>query len=82
MSFPLRDSETLSLAAPSYALGAFSSRRSQGCPFPIRLRRGEGSGKQRHRKRRLAPLSDAITSGFAFVGISVAVWTRSPAAHD
>jgi cation diffusion facilitator family transporter len=27
-------------------------------------------------------LSDAITSGFAFVGISVALWTRNPAADD
>jgi cation diffusion facilitator family transporter len=27
-------------------------------------------------------LSDAITSGFAFVGISVALWTQNPAADD
>jgi divalent metal cation (Fe/Co/Zn/Cd) transporter len=27
-------------------------------------------------------LSDAITSGFAFVGISVALWIRNPAADD
>jgi cation diffusion facilitator family transporter len=27
-------------------------------------------------------LSDAITSGFAFIGISVALWTRNPAADD
>ena len=27
-------------------------------------------------------LSDAITSGFAFVGISIALWTRNPAADD
>jgi cation diffusion facilitator family transporter len=27
-------------------------------------------------------LSDAITSGFAFIGISVALWTQNPAADD
>ena len=27
-------------------------------------------------------LSDAITSGFAFIGISIALWTRNPAADD
>jgi cation diffusion facilitator family transporter len=27
-------------------------------------------------------LSDAITSGFAFIGISVALWTKTPAADD
>jgi cation diffusion facilitator family transporter len=27
-------------------------------------------------------LSDAITSGFAFVGIGIALWTRNPAADD
>jgi cation diffusion facilitator family transporter len=27
-------------------------------------------------------LSDAITSSFAFVGISIALWTRNPAADD
>jgi divalent metal cation (Fe/Co/Zn/Cd) transporter len=27
-------------------------------------------------------LSDAITSGFAFVGISIALWIKNPAADD
>jgi cation diffusion facilitator family transporter len=43
---------------------------------------GQGLGSSAIESDAWHHLSDAITSGFAFVGISVALWTRNPAADD
>jgi cation diffusion facilitator family transporter len=43
---------------------------------------GEGIDSTAVRSDAWHHLSDAITSAFAFVGISIALWTRNPAADD
>jgi cation diffusion facilitator family transporter len=43
---------------------------------------GEGIDSTAVRSDAWHHLSDAITSGFAFVGISIALWTRNPTADD
>jgi cation diffusion facilitator family transporter len=43
---------------------------------------GKDLGSTAVRSDALHHVSDAITSGFAFVGISIALWTRNPMADD
>ena len=63
-------------------MGIVGSGRSQSDALPLCVFRGKGINSTVVQNDAWHHLSDAITSAFVFVGISVALWTRNAAADD